>query len=388
VQKNIRYIYQFNELIIFVLKKILFIYGPLGGGGAERVLIDLLNNLDYSKYEVDLCLMVNQGVLLPEVPKEVTIIPLWEKYTLYYKIAYRCSILLNNNYLFKRILKQKLIKKYDVEISFLEGMPLKLHALLGTSSKKITWVHCDLFNYPYTKHLFAKNEELNAYNKMNAVVCVSNDSRLAFEKRFPNCTANKVVVYNPIDTKKINQLVKDNIIGKNQSFTIVTVGRLTMPKKIDRVIRLAARLKDEGIRVQFQIIGDGELKEELLQLATDLKVTDVVTFLGFMKNPFPYIKNADVMLLSSGFEGFGLVLCEAMSLGVPVVSTKTAGPIEIIDNNKYGILCDHDDASIYKAVKEMMNNEGLRNSYKKIGYKRAADFSVENTIKQFEELMQ
>lgn len=370
------------------MKKILFIYGPLGGGGAERVLIDLLNNLDYTKYKVDLCLIVKQGVLLPEVPNEVTIISLWKKYTLYYKIAYRCSIWLGVNFLFKRVLKQKITKKYDVEVSFLEGMPLKLHALMDTAAKKITWVHCDLFNFPYTTKLFAKNKELRAYSKMDAVVCVSNDSRSAFEKRFPDCTTKKVVVYNPIDSKKINRLVKETNIVKNQNFTIVTVGRLTMQKKIDRVIRLAARFKLEGVKVQFQIIGDGELKEELLQLAIDLNVTDSVTFLGFIKNPFPYMKSADMMLLTSNTEGFGLVVCEAMLLGVPVISTKTAGPIEIIDNNKYGLLCDHDDESIYLSAKKMINNEALRNKYKNAGYKRAADFSVQNTIKQFDDLIQ
>lgn len=370
------------------MKKILFLYGPLGGGGAERVLIDLLNNLDYTKHEVDLCLYVNQGVLLPEVPKEVTIIPLWETYTLYYKIAYRCSIWFKNNFLFKRILKQKITKKYDAEVSFLEGMPLKLHAMMDTKAQKITWVHCDLFNFPYEANQFANGEELKAYNKMDRVVCVSNDSLVAFEKRFPNCTSIKTVIYNPIDITKINRLVKESIIKKNELFTIVTVGRLTVQKKIDRVIRLAARLKAENYKVHFQIIGDGELKKELLDLATTLDVLDIVTFLGFIKNPFPYIKNADLMLLPSAYEGFGLVICEAMLLEVPVVSTKTAGPIEIIDNDTYGLLCEHDDESIYQAVKKMMVSEALRNHYIMQGSERVKDFSVENTIQQFDKLLQ
>jgi len=369
------------------MKNILFIYGPLGGGGAERVLIDILNNLNYNKYKVDLCLIVNQGILLPEVPKNVTIIPLWKKYTLYYKVAYRFSIWLKNNYLFKIHLKKKITKKYDVEISFLEGIPLKLHALIDTSAKKITWVHCDIFNFPYEAKQFSKGEELNAYNKMEEIICVSNDSKLAFKKRFPTCHTKKTVIYNPIDSNKINSLAKESHIPKNKIFTIVTVGRLTMQKRIDRVIRLASRFKLEGIKAQFQIIGDGELKEELLKLATALEVTDIVSFLGFINNPFPYVKNADLLLLSSAYEGFGLVICEAMLLGTPVVSTKTSGPIEIINNDTYGLLCEHDDESIYQAVRKMMTDEVLRNRYKHLGYKRAADFSVENTIKQFDVLI-
>lgn len=369
------------------MKKILFIYGPLGGGGAERVLIDLLANLDYSRYEVDLCLMVNGGVLLPEVPKQVNIIPLWEKYSLYYKIAYRESKWLGSNFLFKRKLKQKLSKKYDVEISFLEGMPLKLHALMNSQAKKITWVHCDLFTFHYTKHQFAKGEELRAYNKMVTVVCVSNDALQAFEKRYPNCIAEKKVIYNPIDTKKILRMADADLVQKNEKFTIITVGRLTPPKKMDRVIRLAARFKKEQIDVRFQIIGDGELKEELLSLRRELMVEDLVEFTGFVKNPFPYIKKADMMFVSSGYEGFGLVVCEAMCLGVPVVSTKTAGPTEIIDNNRYGLLCEHDDESIYLAVKQLIDNPNLRGKYTEAGLERAQDFSVVNTLIEFDKLL-
>ena len=369
------------------MKKILFLHGSLGGGGAERVLIDLLTNLDHTKYDVDLCLIINQGIMLPEVPKQVTIIPLWQKYTFYYKIALRMSIWFKNNMLFKRILQQKLTKKYDVEISFLEGMPLKLHALMATTAKKITWVHCDLLNFPYQASLFADNEELQSYNKMDVVAHVSNDSKMAFEKRFPTCTTRSAVVYNPIDCKKISILASAIVLPKNKTFTIVTVGRLTMPKKIDRVIRLAARLKKEKYAVAFQIIGDGELKNELQQLTIDLNVTDCVAFLGFLKNPYPYIKNADVLLLPSGYEGFGLVVCEAMVLGVPVVSTKTAGPTEIIHNNVYGLLCNHDDTSIYLAVKQMIDNDMLRNRYKKVGYQRAAAFDIENTVRAFDQLI-
>lgn len=369
------------------MKKLLFIYGPLGGGGAERVLIDFLNNLDTSRYEVDLCLMVNGGVLLAEVPQQVRVIPLWFNYNLHYKIAFRLSKWFGSNFLFKRKLKQKLSKKYDVEISFLEGMPLKLHALMDSQAKKISWVHCDLFHFHYTNHQFFKGEELRAYNKMDFVVSVSEFANQAFQKRFPNNTSEKKVVYNPIDIDKITRLANQKPLKKSECFTIVIVGRLTAPKKMDRVIRLAARLKGEGISVNFQIIGDGELKDDLFMLRNKLAVEDKVEFLGFIENPYPYIKNADLMLLSSAYEGFGLVICEAMCLGVPVVSTKTAGPTEIIDNDRYGLLCEQDDESIYQAVKKMIENPSLRNTYQLAGLKRVQDFSVLNALMEFDKLI-
>ncbi len=367
--------------------KLLFIYGPLGGGGAERVLIDVLANLDYTRYEVDLCLMVNQGILLSEVPKQVNIIPLWEHYSLYYKIAYRLSIKLGNNLMFRRVLKKKITKQYDAEISFLEGMPLKLHALIDSQAKKITWVHCDLYNFPYEAKQFAKGEELSAYNKMDRVICVSNDALAAFRKRFPFCTSMSQVIYNPIDADKIIRMAGESNEEKSGMFKIVSVGRLTAPKSLDRVIRLAARMKQEQRQVKFKIIGDGELKEELMALRKDLDVEDMVEFTGFTPNPFPHIKNADMMLLSSAYEGFGLVVCEAMCLGVPVVSTKTAGPTEIIDDNKYGLLCDHDDEAIYQAVVTMIDNKSLSDEYKRAGKDRVELYSVKNMLEKIDDLI-
>jgi glycosyltransferase involved in cell wall biosynthesis len=367
---------------------LLFIYGPLNAGGGERVLIDLLSNLDYTKYAVDLCLIVNKGILLPEVPKQVHIISLWKKYNLFYKIAYRLSKWFGMHAMFRKVLKEKITKPYDVEISFLEGMPMKLHALMETNAKKISWVHCDLFNFPYEAKQFAIGEELSAYNKMDSIVCVSSNAMQAFKKRFPTCISPQMVMYNPIDLNKIVKLGNEKQNIKAETFTIVAVGRLTGPKKMDRVIRLAARFKKEQLKIKFQIVGDGELKEELLNLSKTLETDDIVEFVGFVKNPFPYIQTADILLLSSLSEGFGLVICEAMCLGVPVVSTKTSGPIEIIDNNKYGVLCNHDDESIYNAVKSLIADNPLRLYYKNAGLQRAKYFSVNSMLTQFDQLIE
>ena len=368
--------------------KLLFIYGPLGGGGGERVLIDFLSNLDQEKYDIDLCLMTEEGILLPEVPTHINIIPLWPTYTNYYKLAFRFSKWRMTDYLFKRVLAKKLSSKYDVEISFLEGMPLKLHALMNTTAKKITWVHCDLYNFHYTNHQFKKGEELKAYDKMDKIVCVSKDALIAFNKRFPTCDTSKEVIYNPVDIVKINGLSTAFVPAENNRFTIVTVGRLTMPKKIDRILRLAASLKNEGIFCNFRIIGDGELKTELQELVKELQIEDCIEFVGFVKNPYPYIMHADLMVVSSGFEGFGLVVCEAMCLGTAVVSTKTAGPIEIIDHNQYGLLCEHDDEAIYQAVKKMIQNDSLRTHYQEMGKKRAVDFDVANALTCFSQMLE
>lgn len=359
----------------------------MNGGGAERVLLDVLRNMDYSNNEVDLCQIVGGGVLIDEVPREVNIISLWDNYSLTYKLAIRLSNRLGCDYLFKRKLKQKLVKRYDLEISFLEGFPLKIHAMMETNARKVTWVHCDLFRFPYEEREFRAGEELAAYNKMDKIVCVAQDTKKAFQKRFPQCTSDVKVVYNPIDMDRITKLSMEFQPVKPQKFVIVTSGRLTPPKKPDRILRIAKMFKDNGINdVLFRWIGDGELKNELLALRKELDIEDMVEFMGFQKNPFPYVRQADMMFCCSGYEGFCLVICEAMCLGVPVVSTRTSGPTEILDNDTYGLLTGHDDTEMFLAVKRMKEDGRLRSYYSRQGKLRVQDFNVNKIVSAIDTL--
>lgn len=367
------------------MKRYLFIDGELNGGGAERVLLDILQNFDFKNNRVDLLQINGGGTLIDEVPNEVHIIEAWHGYPWSYRVALRCSLWLGwqwpLRYGIKKVLRSN---QYDVAISFLEGLPLKVHSMItGMALKNYSWVHVDLDNFRYEATLFRRGEEVVAYNKMDGVVCVAKDTANAFIRRFPDCTVEVKVVYNPIDMDKIvhlsnkpaNRLLTDY-------FTIAVCGRLTNQKKLDRVMRLARRIKDERFRIKILMIGDGELKDELKQTCAQLDVQDVVEFVGFQRNPYPYIKAADMLLSTSGYEGFSLVICEAMALGIPVVATKTAGPMEILDNDKFGLLCDHDDESIFQSVKKMYDDESLRRNYSQVGRERVKDFSVDRTMQK------
>lgn len=140
--------------------------------------------------------------------------------------------------------------------------------------------------------------------------------------------------------------------------------------------------------IRFQIIGDGELRDELLALRKKLDVENIVEIIGFHRNPFPYVKAADMMLCCSGYEGFCLVICEAMVLGVPVISTRTGGPIEILKENcEYGLLVEHDDDSIYEAVKRMIDDDELRLHYRQKAMERASSLGVKQTMESIYNLL-
>lgn len=375
-------------------KKYLFIDGQLNGGGAERVFIDILRNFDFEQNEVTLLQVNAGGTLIDEVPSQVHVVSAWPGYTRGYSFAYRCSQWLGWDYPIRhRLLAALHGEHFDVAISFLEGMPLKMHAMItDVADRNYSWVHCDLDKDRYEIGQFRKGEEIRAYNKMDGVVCVAADTAKAFQRRFPDCTSVVKVIYNPIDVDKVIRLSGCEVIrlSEDEFFTIAVCGRLTAPKKLDRVIRLARRIKDElrGVekKLRIQLIGSGELEGELRELTKLSGVEDIVEFLGFQRNPFPYVKAADMLLSTSGYEGFSLVICEAMALGVPVVATKTAGPMEILDNDRYGLLCEHDDESIYQAVKRMYEDAELRRHYSEVGKVRVKEFSVERTMKEIYEL--
>lgn len=372
-------------------KRILIIDGPLGGGGAERVLIDILRNLDYSAVDVDLALICKGGILMDEVPPQVNVIELWNGYSFGYKIAYRLSKWFHCNALLSMKMNgPKLRSDYDLEISFLEGMPLKLGALRNSSAKKVTWVHADL-SKRYEEPQFYQGEEIEAYNKMDAIVNVSKDCENAFRLRFPDCKIPLKVIYNPIDRQKILEMSKEALpadyVKPHAKFHVVTVGRLTSPKNPKRLLDVAKMAKAAEMSIHFTWIGDGELRKEVEQECDRLGLGDMVSFVGFYKNPFPILKTADLMLVTSDFEGFCLVICEAMCLGIPVISTKTAGPSEIIGDNQYGILTDFQAESIFHHLNRLYWNADERKQMSAKALSRPDIYSVSQTVSEIYKLL-
>lgn len=363
-------------------KRILIINGPLWGGGAERVLIDILRHFDYSRYEVDLALTYRAGELLAQVPAQVNIIELWPGITWGYRRAHRFSKKLRCNWLYSRKLNgPQLRRDYDVEISFLEGVPAKLGALRTTHTPKVTWVHADIYTSRIENAQFYPGEEERCYDKMDVVVAVSNDCMEAFNKRFPDCKARKMVIYNPVDRRRIERLAEEFAVTKdNECLTVITVGRLTPQKNPTRFLEVAALARREGLPVRFRWIGDGELRESMEQLRDDMGLHDTVEFNGFTDNPYPYIKAADIMMITSDFEGFSLALCEAQCLGVPVISTRTAGPTEIIGDNRYGILTDSTPEAMVQALRTLVENEDERRRLAQEALTRPDDFSVDRAM--------
>ncbi|MEF9476206.1 MAG: glycosyltransferase [Candidatus Mariimomonas ferrooxydans] len=198
------------------------------------------------------------------------------------------------------------------------------------------------------------------------------------------CASEKkiITIYNGIDIENIKKASEEEITYKKDCPWIVTACRLNFQKDFDTLLK-AFRIVRDKIKAKLFIIGDGELKDDIFKLSSELGLDKDIIMPGFQKNPFTYISKADVFVLSSFFEGFGNVIVEAMSLGIPVVSTDCpSGPGEIIRDKENGFLVPvrdfHEMASRFFLI---FNDNGLKKNISREAQKRSQDFSINSMEK-------
>lgn len=365
-------------------KKILIIHSSLGGGGAEKVLIDILRHFDYSVYDVTLFLLYRNGIYLDQVPSEVHIQK--EEFGIKSRRFWTGLLLAIGIYgLLMRRCVHRVFKgeHFDTIISFMEGGPALCHQyLFDKAQNHVTWVHIDLKKFHYSKYLFpCPGQERRFYQRVDEVIFVSNEAKEKFASLFDLPKGR--VIYNLIDKDRICELSNAMKPNREPKLTIVNVGRLVPQKRQDRIIEVAAVLKEKGVDADFWILGVGGLEEKLKQKATDKGVAERVHFYGFIANPYPYIKAADIFLLTSDAEGFPLVVCEAMCLGKPIVSTRITGPTEILDNGKYGILTELSPEVIANTIMTLVNDPAKIERYGLLATERANSlFDTDGVMRQ------
>ena len=326
----------------------LFVIESLGGGGAEKVLSTIVKYIDKQKFDVTVCVISGGGKYGEEVASHVRLFPLLKNPDAYYGISkswYWLKYHLIYDWLPKRWVYELFLPHgNDVEIAFVEGFATKLLSYSTNSkAKKIAWVHCDLKNQPWPiiSGIYGSlEEERSAYRKYDTVVCVSK----LVENVMRDCygLSNTMTIYNPIDEKRIKQLAS-MVSGWNvdaSKYNIISVVRLEKVKGYDELIPIIRNVRNEGIDVHLWIAGEGTQIEDLKGLVKEMGMEDCVTFTGFMKNPYSLMSKMNLFVCSSRAEGFSLVIAEAITLGIPVVSMNCSGPRELIQLCGVGNLCD------------------------------------------------
>ena len=364
------------------MKKILFVMPNLRGGGAEKVLIDILKNIDKKKFHITL-LLFNMGEIYDEeIPKDINVkcvkdimkfmpVRIWSRLAKYFPKLF-----------YKLIIREK----YDTEIAFMEGLATRFVAGSDNmKSKKVAWIHADLLKFHWTKSMFLEGKEEDSYSKFDDLVFVSSNAKVAFSNLFKENKSRKHVIYNPIIAHEIElKSNQDNI--KFDDFTVVSVGRLDYQKGYDRLIKVHADLVNMYPH-KLVILGEGPEREELEKLINNLSVENSVELKGFVKNPHSYIKAADLFISSSRSEGYSLVICESMILEKPILATNVTGPREILCEGKYGILCDDSKEGIKEKLKEVLENKKLLDLYREKAIQGKKTLDYKSVIKEIELLL-
>lgn len=372
------------------MKNILIFIESLSGGGAEKVLTTILKHIDYTKNHITLLTLTDIGILKSDIN--------------FSKIEYRTVIKQSNNLIYQLYnkIKYKLIYQYlpayivntwiipkgefDLYIAFTEGYCTKI--LAHTSKQKFAWVHIDLKALSWTidEGIYKnKLEEKIAYSKYDKVICVSNSVKRIMQEEYG--LEQVETIYNPIDTKEIITKSKEiNNADISDGFNLISIGRLVPQKGYDLLIPIISKLVKEGISVHLYILGTGVEKEKLENIITAEGMNDNIHLLGFQRNPYSFMKKMNLFVCSSRSEGYSLVIAEALTLELPVISMNCSGPNELLDNNKYGILCDSYE-ELYQALRNATTDKNYYQTLKDKAAKRKDFFDISSDMRQIEKLL-
>ncbi len=361
-------------------KKVFFLIPYLQKGGSEKVIINLANGLSTKGFNCTIIVLNSNS-----------------DYTFLIKDNVNCINLNTNRVLFSFLKLRNLLKssKPDILISALTH----INVLACVSSLFLNIKVIVLEHIPVVAHIKQKWFNLIVYifaiiSYKQSDYVISSCQQLNYDlEKYLFISKNKIkTFYCPVVDNKYVKLANnkiDNIFinNKNDSETkiIISVARLEKQKDFKTAILSIKNLIDENYKIKYLILGKGTLELKLKKLVKKLKLQNNIFFLGFKKNPYKYISNSDLFLITSNYEAFGVVIVESLMLGVPVVSTDCyCGPSEIISDNKYGELAKVGDIeSITNALKKALDKK-----YNKIDLKkRAGFFSVDNISNMYIDLI-
>lgn len=356
------------------MKKILFVYTKMIVGGSTTSLLSILNNMDYSTYQVDLLLLENGGDLFDQIPKEVRILEQADVYQTkplllnlrrlssprYLHAFIKSRILpkkLKNPLIRQQIMSYQAVRytrvleeSYDLAVGFLEFWPSIYVSQKVKAKKKITWVHID-----YQETGLLADYDRACFGAFAHIVLVSERCVTNFQKIFPEYAKKALLVENILTQKTIRTLASQEEVDlplKKDQLHFVTTCRIVFSHKgLDRGVRAFKKVLDAGLKdFTWYIIGDGPDRPALEAMIQELGLEEHIRLLGQKINPFPYMKAMDVFFLPSHYEGKPMAVTEAMMLGLVPLVTDYASAKDQISQGENGIIVANEEAAIEEAL--------------------------------------
>jgi glycosyltransferase involved in cell wall biosynthesis len=321
------------------------------GGGAEWVITHLANELVEKGVLVTL-FSIKGGTMLKELRKEVNIIqPNFSKLKSFFQLM-------------------KLMNSENFEIVFTTQRGAAIFTYLAkllafSKIKHVIREPASNFNFSFQGLSFLKKEIVKVLFKLsyrNSETIIVNSDRTGLDLIESGIIDNEIffIISNPLDIKYIQKKSLEPVLYSDfRGINVITIGRLVKHKRIDKVIEAFSLLIEENNDSKLFIVGEGPEENSLKKLSSKLGIREKIEFCGFLDNPYPLLKKCDVFVLASEWEGFGMVIVEALALGTPVVVNDIPGGTrKILEDGKYGKLVDGArEESIFNSVKLVLESE-------------------------------
>ncbi|MBQ6995560.1 MAG: glycosyltransferase [Lachnospiraceae bacterium] len=386
------------------MKKVLIVMSSLYNGGAERSLVNFLNELPEDKYQIDLLLFKRQGMFMKQLPEYVNVLQTPKaveklygsisKSGVYFfpkMIGTLIATLLTKNPREKRAFRwkyfygtniEKMQEHYDVAIAYISGEILYYVDEKVNADRKIVWIHND---YKTAQH--PKKYDYSHLENMDGIVSISDLCVEILKDEFPEF-ADKVYMLENITSSVVLKNRATEFIPEefeNSEINILSIGRLHEQKGFDLAIEAAKIMKEQGLNFKWFIIGNGELKEELEKQINALNLADYFILLGTRENPYPYIKNCSIFVQPSRYEGKSVVLDEAKILAVPIVATAYPTVGDQLQDREEGMIVPLNAEGIAEGLERMMRDAELRDRYTE--YLSDREYGNQKEIEKYVQLM-
>jgi len=366
------------------MKKILFLIHDLGQGGAEKVLVNLVNHMDRSKFDISVTALFGGGVNEQFLASDI-----------HYRAVFPKSFPGNSRImkLFSpELLHHLFIKeKYDIEVSYLEGPSARIiSGCTDQDTKLVSWIHVEQHTMEKLAHSFRSDKEARrCYGRFDHTVCVSEYVQADF-CRILDFHRPCSVLYNTVESDKILGLADKSApeIENDGKIHLVAVGTLKQSKGYERMIRIVEQLKGEGYSLSLYILGIGPLQKKLEDYIAGHGLEDTVHLLGYQTNPYKYVAKCDLFVCASFAEGFSTAATEALILGVPVCTVEVSGMKEMLgEYNEYGIVTENSEEGLCRGLKNLLDDPELLKYYKEKAFERGQKFKTKDTVDAVEKML-
>ena len=392
-------------------KKVLVIGITMAAAGSEKAFLSFASHaIDYNNYDVDLLLAKKEGDFLERIPREIHVLEMGEMGNIFLldrKNAFQMigKYFLSKNplrmislfpYILKRLVSRdtenktfaahriwlemmktmpNMEKEYDIALAYWGDRTMFYMIDKVKAKKKIAWLHFDYGKPPREDALYEMY-----FRACDRVITVSSEIENSLKKALPSIADKVMTVENVIDSQEILRAAEESadFADDFSGIRILSVGRICEQKGYDLAAPAIARLVSEGYSIKWYIIGKGSAEEEkwLAEKICACGAENAISILGIRKNPYPYIKGADIYMQPSRHEGKPIAVEEAKILCKPILVTDYTSAQEQLDGGKLGIIKEISEEGIYRGLKELLDNPNVKKelSLSLQGFQRKGDF--------------